>query len=274
MKGVSTMLIKQNQLLGEATAFLDTLNRIPIHENSFPARMVNIRHNPRLGKDLIQLESFLQFGQMNGINDGGYAIHLVCEANEVPSRNHLAFVVNEESLFSNVNILETYCQLKNSNFGVYIAPISDYSPYCTKLKEALMLDEAYDNYESSPNLQRYFHESIIDDAKSNITKGIASTKGAIKSSTSDAAKKLASVRKEISSKMAQAAKSTGSAKVHILRQVDKLKSLASDLKSDIVGAKNSIAHKATGMADSVRNAMKSARSSISNTVDSVKAKFD
>lgn len=289
------MLIKQNQLLGEATAFLNTLDRLLVNENTFPAQMVNVRHNSRLGKDLVQLESFLQFGQTNGVNDGGYALHLVCEANDLPSHNHLAFVVNEESLFSDISILETYCQLKNSNFNVYISPISNYSPYYTKLQEALALDEAYPTYEESPNLQRYLTESIVDDAKSKISSGVSSAQNTIKSSTKDAASKLASVRKEISAKMSKAATATGSAKVHIMRQVDKLKGLASDLKSQIVGAKNSIAHKASGVADSVRSAVRSARkrvtdgvsdigdslgkhidsakSAISNAASSVKSKF-
>lgn len=264
------MLIRQNQLLGEATAFLDTLPRIPIQENTYPARMVNIRHNSRLGKDLIQLESFLKFGQINGINDGGYAIHIISEANELPSVNHIAFVVNEESLFSDISLMETYCQLKNSNFGVYVSPISEYSQFYTRLQEALLYDDAYPDYESSPNLQRYVRESVLDDAKSEISKGISKTKSTVAGGAKEIANKLASVRKEIAKKTAQAATATGSVKVKLTQQINKLKSASRELSSKLSGVKNSIAHKAEGAASAVKTAVGNAKKSAMSQFNSAK----
>lgn len=264
------MLIKQNQLLGEATAFLDTLYRIPIEENAYPARMVNVHHNSRLGQDLIQLESFLKFGQVNGINDGGYAIHLICEANEVPSVNRIAFAVNEENLFLDISLLETYCQLKNSNFGVYVSPISDYSPFVTKLREALMFDSAYPDYESSPNLQQYVNESILGDAKESVGRGIDKVKSAASSGSKEVAGKLASIRKEIATKTAKASTMTGSAKVKLTQEINKLKSASKDLTSQLSSARNSIAHKAEGAASSVNTAVKNAKKSAVSQFNSAK----
>lgn len=252
------MLIRQNQILGEATAFLDTLYRVSLEENGYPAKMVNIRHNQRLGRDLIQLESFLKFGQMNGITDGGYAIHVVCEANGVPSTN-IAFAVNEENLFLDVSLLETYCQLKNSNFGVYVQPISDYSLFRTHLNEALLFDDAYPDYESSIYLQQYVNESILDSAKATATKGIGQAKGAVSNGTKEIASKLASIRKEIAIKSSKAAATTGTAKVKLMQQVNKLKSAAKELSSQLSGAKNSMIHRAEKASKSVRSAVHTAQ---------------
>ena len=264
------MLIKQNQLLGEATAFLDTLYRIPLSENAFPAKMVNVRHNPRLGRDLIQLESFLKFGQINGINDGGYAVHLICEANEVPSTIFIAFAVNEENLFLDTSLLETYCQLKNSNFNVYVSPISEYSPFCTKLQEALLYDDAYPDYASSPNLQRYVRESVLDDTKDSLTKGVNNAKSAVQGGSKEVAGKLASIRKEIATKTAKMATATGSAKVKLSQQINKLKSASKELTSGISRGVGSVAHKAEGVAKSVKNAVGNAKRSAVSQFDSAK----
>lgn len=262
------MLIKQNQLLGEASAFLDSLYRLPLNENSYPAKMVNVHHVSRLGRDLIQLESFLKFGQENGINDGGYAIHLICEANELESSNFVGFVVNEESLFLNTSILETYCQLKNSNFGVYINPISEYSPYVTMLREAIMLDDAYPDYESSYHLQRYVNESFSDEAKSRITKGINKAKSVANSGTKEVSSKLASVRKEIASKTDKLQNATGPAKVKLMQQINKLKTVAKELKNKFHSTASGIAHKAEGAANSVKTAVKNAQRSARQQFDS------
>lgn len=262
------MLIKQNQLLGEATAFLDTLYRLPLSENSYPAKMVNVHHVSRLGRDLIQLESFLKFGQENGVNDGGYAIHLICEANDVESVNFVDFVVNEESLFLNTSILETYCQLKNSNFNVYVNPISEYSPYRTVLKEALLFDDAYPDYASSYNLQRYVNESFADEAKSRLDKGVSKAKSVANSGAKEVSSKLASVRKEIAVKSAKLQTATGPAKVKLMQQINKLKDASKELRNKFHSVTSGIAHKAEGAANSVSTAVKNAQRSARQQFDS------
>lgn len=256
------MLIRQNQLLGEATAFLDTLYRVSPDENVYPAQMVNIHHQSRLGRDLIQLESFLQFGKMNGITDAGYAIHLICEANGVPSANHVAFAVNEENLLLDISLLETYCQLKNANFGVYVKPISDYSVFRTRLNEALMFDDAYPDYESSIYLQKYVRESVLDDAADKVNKGVGQAKDAVAGGAKEVAGKLASIRKEIANKAAKASATTGTAKVKLMQQINKLKDASSELTGKLSSAKNSIAHKAEGASNAVKSAVHNAQRAV------------
>jgi uncharacterized protein YjbJ (UPF0337 family) len=275
------MLIKQNQLLGEATSFLDSLEPLSLDEALFTPHQVSVRHNARLDQDLVQLESFLAYAQSNGIDDAGYALHRVCEANEVP-RDSLAFLANEENLLEDDELLETFVQLGEAGFPVHVAPISDGSPYYLALLEALNLDQAYDTYEESPNLINYVNESIIDDAKDKISGFASSVKskassavGTVKDKVKDGAKsiasKLASVRKEIAKKSAEMLKATGPAKVFIKRQIEKLKGAAKDLKSKLVSAKDAIGNKLSGAGKAVKDAASSVGSKFSGAADSIKS---
>ena len=286
------MLIKQNQLLGEATSFLDSLEQLTLDEASFTPYQVNVRHNQRLGQDLVQLESFLGYAQSNGIDDAGYALHRVCEANEVP-RDSLAFLANEENLLEDDELLDTFVQLYEAGFPVHVAPISDGSPYYLALLEALNLDQAYDSYEESPNLIMYVNESIIDDAKDKISGFASSVKsgvsnaastvknkvtgaaGAVKDKVSGGAKavasKLASVRKEIAKKSAEILKATGPAKVFIKRQINKLKDAAKELKAKLVRAKDAVGEKLSSAGKSIKDAASSIGDKFSGATDSVKS---
>lgn len=275
------MLIKQNQLLGEATSFLDSLEQLTLGEASFTPYQVNVRHNQRLGQDLVQLESFLEYAQSNGIDDAGYALHRVCEANEVP-RDSLAFLANEENLLEDDELLDTFVQLYEAGFPVHVAPISDGSPYYLALLEALNLDQAYDSYEESPNLIMYVNESIIDDAKDKISGFASSVKnkvtgaaGAVKDKVSGGAKavasKLASVHKEIAKKSSEMLKATGPAKVFIKRQINKLKDVAKELKAKLVRAKDAVGDKLSSAGKSIKDAASSIGDKFSGTADSVKS---
>ena len=275
------MLIKQNQLLGEATSFLDSLEQLTLDEASFTPYQVNVRHNQRLGQDLVQLESFLEYAQSNGIDDAGYALHRVCEANEVP-RDSLAFLANEENLLEDDELLDTFVQLYEAGFPVHVAPISDGSPYYLALLEALNLDQAYDSYEESPNLIMYVNESIIDDAKDKISGFASSVKnkvtgaaGAVKDKVSGGAKavasKLASVHKEIAKKSSEMLKATGPAKVFIKRQINKLKDVAKELKAKLVRAKDAVGDKLSSAGKSIKDAASSIGNKFSGTADSVKS---
>ena len=275
------MLIKQNQLLGEATSFLDSLEQLTLDEAAFTPYQVTVRHNQRLGQDLVQLESFLGYAQSNGIEDAGYALHKVCEANEVP-RDSLAFLANEENLLEDDELLDTFVQLYEAGFPVHVAPISDGSPYYLALLEALNLDQAYDSYEESPNLITYVNESIIDDAKDKISGFASSVKnkvtgaaGTVKEKVSGGAKaiasKLASVRKAIAKKSHEMLKATGPAKVFIKRQINKLKDAAKALKAKLVRAKDYVGDKISGAGRSIKNAASSIGDKFSGAADSVKS---
>lgn len=275
------MLIKQNQLFSEATALLDGLERFNLDEASIMPHQVNVIHNARLGQDLVRLEPFLEYAQTNGIDDAGFALHRVCEANDVP-RDSLAFLANEENLLANDELMETFAQMQEAGFPVYIAPISDGSPYYRRLLEAMSLDEAYDSYEESPNLITYVNESIIDDAKDRISSAasivkskIAGAAGVVKDKVSGGAKaiasKLASVRKEIAKKSHEMLKATGPAKVFIKRQIDKLKGAARALKAKLVGVKNAIGDKVSGAGQAIKDAASSVGQKFSSAADSVKS---
>lgn len=290
------MLISQSQLFGEATAFLNEMDRLEYddYENIYPATMVNITHNPRLSKDLIQLESFLQYGQLNGIDDGGYAIYRVCEANEVPLDN-LAFTVHEENLYIDPILLNTCVDLSESNFEIFISPISSDSIFYTRLTEALQYDMAYDGYENSPNLQAYVNESILDTARTKVESGAKKVKGAVSGGVKEVAGKLASIRKQIAEKTKKLWSSTGTAKVAIKRQIDKLKgafkalstkaghlkdaavskvrSIGSSIKSTASSVKNTVSNKASSAADYISDKARAAKQTASDAVNSVKNQF-
>ena len=278
------MLISQSQLFGEATAFLNEMDRLEYddYENIYPATMVNITHNPRLSKDLIQLESFLQYGQLNGIDDGGYAIYRVCEANEVPLDN-LAFTVHEENLYIDPMLLNTCIDLSESNFEIFISPISSDSIFYTRLTEALQFDMAYDGYENSPNLQAYVNESILDTARTKVESGAKKVKGAVSGGVKEVAGKLASIRKQIAEKTQKLWNSTGTAKVAIKRQIDKLKGAfkalgqkAGHLKdaavSKVRSIGSSIGNKASSVANTIKNKASGAASAAGSAKDTISNK--
>lgn len=246
------MLIRQSQLLGEATAFLDSIDRLALEESTYDPHMVTVRHNTRLGQDLVQLESFLGFAQANGIDDAGLALHRVCEANDVP-RNSLAFLVNEESIYADDEICETFAQLQEAGFPCHVARISEVNPYYTRLLEALALDEDVTTFEESTNLQKYINESIIDTAKQKAGDAYDTAKNKVKSGVDAVAKKLASVKRAIAEKMEQAKKLPASGKAFAIRQIDKLKKVAAKLKAKLVELKNSAKGKVTAAATTIKD---------------------
>jgi hypothetical protein len=299
------MLIKQNQLLGEATALLDSIEYLSLDESTIDPTMVNVRHNVRLGQDLIQLESFLGFAQCYGIEDAGLAIHRVCEANDVP-RTNLGFVANEENIIADDELADTFSQLSEAGFPCHIARISSDSTYYSALMEALELDQGYATFEESINLQNYVNESVLTDAKDKVAKGYETARDKIKqgaeyvgdkvSSGYNAAKskissgynmaknkvsgavgvvskKLASVRKAISEKMAKAKNAPASAKAMIMRQVDKLKSAAKDLKNKLYDLKGQASKKVSNVADSVASKARGVKASISSGVNNITKRF-
>lgn len=274
------MLIKQNQLLGEATALLDSIDHLSLDESAFDPSMVNVRHNARLGQDLIQLESFLGFAQCYGIEDAGLAIHRVCEANSVP-RDNLGFVANEENIIADDELADTFTQLAEAGFPCHVARISSDSLYYSSLMEALEMDQEYATLDESANCLNYLNESIITDAKDKASSGYNYAKGKVsgaygvaKNKVSGAvsviSKKLASVRKALAAKAAEAKKAPASAKALIVRQMDKLKAMAKSLKSKLFDLKDSAANKVSGAAKSAKEAGGKAVDAVSAQASKVK----
>jgi hypothetical protein len=242
--------------------------------------MVNVRHNARLGQDLIQLESFLGFAQCYGIEDAGLAIHRVCEANSVP-RDNLGFVANEENIIADDELADTFTQLAEAGFPCHVARISSDSLYYSSLMEALEMDQEYATLDESANCLNYLNESIITDAKDKASSGYNYAKGKVsgaygvaKNKVSGAvsviSKKLASVRKALAAKAAEAKKAPASAKALIVRQMDKLKAMAKSLKSKLFDLKDSAANKVSGAAKSAKEAGGKAVDAVSAQASKVK----
>lgn len=211
------MIIKENDILNNMN-ILEQMNQLYENEMTFPAAVIPVIHNKRTNHDLIQLESFLKFGKYNNITDGSLAVFNICEANNI-TMNNIGFIVNEESLYEDPEIADTYIQLCEYNFPMYVAPISKHSIYSMKLNEALILDEDCLIVEESEHILNYclfpLDESAEDTVKS-------------------VAKKLAAVKKELSNKINQLKTETNSkAKVMLNNQINKLKSSADFLKNKL-----------------------------------------
>ena len=276
------MLIKQSDLINEACAMLDNMEYITESESKISALMVPVRHNARLGEDLIQLESFVRYGMSNDISDGGRAIANICTESGAPS-DHIGFVVNEASLYEDDEVLDTFAQVKEAGFPVHVAQISEDSEFYRDLMNALTLDEAYATFEESENLKSYCEEfDPIDKMKelgSNVSNAVSNKTASAKKVLSN---KYAAVQRAIREKRAEARKATGTARVFINRQIDKLKSAASSIKSKLVSAKNAavssvksgvakVKNLGTNAANAVTSKVNAAKDSVSNFADNTKS---
>ena len=265
------MLIKQSDLINEACAMLDNMEYITESESKISALMVPVRHNARLGEDLIQLESFVRYGMSNNISDGGRAIANICTESGAPS-DHIGFVVNEASLYEDDEVLDTFAQVKEED-----------SEFYRDLMNALTLDEAYSTFEESENLKSYCEEfAPIDKMKelgSNVSNAVSNKTASAKKVLSN---KYAAVQRAIREKRAEARKATGTARVFINRQIDKLKSAASSIKSKLVSAKNAavssvksgvakVKNLGTNAANAVTSKVNAAKDSVSNFADNTKS---
>lgn len=188
-------------------------------EMTFPECVIPVIYNKRNDMDLIQLEAFLQFGKYNNINDGTEAIARICEYHNIPI-NNIGFIVNEESIYENQDISDTYIQLIENNFPIFVAPISQHSIYFMKLNEALILDDQYGYIEECPHLIEYctcpINESSMEETRKSLSK------------------KLASIQKSIADKVTEF-KNTSSktVKATLGNQIEKLKSAAEFVKNKL-----------------------------------------
>lgn len=189
------------------------------HEMTFPAVVIPVMHNERTQSDLIQLESFLKFGKYNNITDGTLAVFKICESNNIPMDN-IGFVVNEENLYVDIELAETYVQLCECNFPVYVKPISRHSIYYMKLNEALILDNNYQSIYDSEHIANYCLYSLDEEGIGDTVKSVS--------------KKLAAATKTLADKTRAFKNETSSkAKVLLKNQIDKLNSTIDFLKNKL-----------------------------------------
>lgn len=296
------MLI-QNSVIQEESmdllGLLDNLEYVAESESNYPAIMVPIQYNSRLDKDLVHLEDFVRYADYNDIDDGGYALATVCEANGVSTGN-IGFVVNEASIYADDDLYNTAKMLRENAYVVAIAPISEDSTYYRELEEALELDDEYGTFEESVNLLAYCEafetigngvnkakESIsnvynsakekmssVGDSISNAASGVANrvktnaknVKNFFSGSINKLSNKLAAIRKAIGNNVAKLGRAAGSVKDGIKNRISKLKDAASSVWSKIVSLKNKAV-------DGVSNAASTVKNKVSGAWDTVKSKF-
>lgn len=225
------MVIKESQFTESPLMLLDQLDSLSEADNmsAYPPSMVTITHVNRLDQDLIRLESFMHYSQTNGISDGGLAIAKVCEACKCPVEK-IGFMVSEANLYADDELMDTMVQISDAGFPVHLIEESEVSVYYTKLKEALVMDDPYENLSECENLKKYCSTSLFNEAS------IGEAKEAI-------AKKLAAVRKAIAEKITAMQNANGANKAFLAKQLDKLKAMANNLKGRLVDAKNNVAAK-------------------------------
>ena len=237
------MLIQESQLR-EQDSF-DFLDNVEYLDESAPysAGMVPIVYNQRLDQEMIQLESMVDYALTNGISNASEALRSICEENQA-HMNKISFVVNEYSVLADSEMADTVYQLRENGYLVNIQPISSESIYYTKLQEALKLDDQFDDYENSAHIIQYVNENVFEDASNKASEVWNSAKGHVSKNWNNMkkfasetkenmAKKYSAIKKTISEKAAKAKKATGDAKVFLLKQIDKLKKAARDLKEKI-----------------------------------------
>lgn len=263
----------------DTLSFLNKLEYLDESDCSYTPSMVNVFYNNRLDKELIKLEQFVQYADINGISDAGYAISSVCESNRV-SLSNIGFVVDEASVLADDDLVETSKFLRENGFQVVVTPESDDSLYYQELNEALDMDANY-TFEDSINLLAYCEEfspikairdfggKVYDKAadignsiKNRVSKNYNDIKDAITSSPKILSRKLASIRKAINEKQKQLSKAAGDAKIFLQRQIGKLKKAYSIVKSKLVSAKNTVVNKAKDAGNWVSNKVSGAKKKV------------
>lgn len=263
----------------DTVSFLNKLEYLDESDCSYTPSMVNVFYNNRLDKDLIKLEQFVQYADINGISDAGYAISSVCESNRV-SLSNIGFVVDEASVLADDDLVETSKFLRENGFQVVVTPESDDSLYYQELNEALDMDANY-AFEDSINLLAYCEEfspikairdfggKVYDKAadignsiKNRVSKNYNDIKDAVTSSPKILSRKLASIRKAIDGKQKQLSKAAGDAKIFLQRQIGKLKKAYNIVKSKLASAKDTVVNKAKDAGNWVSNKVSGAKKKV------------
>lgn len=274
------MILDSRSMYGysDTLNFLESMEYLDYHESYYDPTMVNIIYNQRFDKDLIKLESFIEYADSNDIDDGGYAISKVCQENQV-LLNNIGFVVEEASVLADDNVFNTAKQLRENGYMVVVEPMSKESYYYQSLDEAMTLDEGKD-FERSYNLIAFCEKfDPIGKAKEvgkSIGNKISSRYNQIKDTFSEApknlAKKLSAIKAMIADKNKKLRTAAGDAKVAIKNQISKLKKAFDVVKDKLVSAKDS-AVKAVGNAkDTVVSKAKSAGEWVSDKASAAKKK--
>lgn len=224
------MLYSQNDLrLGDSLDILDSLDYLDESECNIYPESVPVCYSLRLDQEMIQLESMINYALSIDESNVPRVINEICKANNAHS-NKISFMVNEQNLYDDKLLSETVHALRENGYLVNIKPISSKSIYYTRLQEALITDNNK-SYEDSEELQSYLNENFIMDAQDKLKNNFNRNVNNMKQAGQDIANKYAAISKTIREKYQQARELTGQAKETILRQIDKLKNMANNLRS-------------------------------------------
>lgn len=245
------MLFKQSELTGssldEAIELIDDSSFLTESESSYYPFMVSIRENSRLGLNLIEMEDLIEYANSNGIFEADKAIKSVCEENSIDDINSIGFSVNETTLISDPEMVDTVSCFKEQGFDVFINPISSLDPVY-QVSSAIV--ESMINY-SGTTQEQYFDrlfESFLNDeyideilSESEIIKNIKSNTEGIKNSITQTAtdaknyafKKLASLQSIYRQLKRKMNTTYGDAKNAVREQLDKVSKGIDYLKNKI-----------------------------------------
>ena len=224
------MLYSQNDLrLGDSLDILDSLDYLDESECNISPESVPIFYSLRLDQEMIQLESMINYALSIDESNVPRVINEICKANNAHA-NKISFMVNEQNLYDDKLLSETVHALRENGYLVNIKPISSKSIYYTRLQEALITDNNK-SYEDSEELQSYLDENFIMDAQEKLKNNFNRNVNNMKQAGQDISNKYAAISKTIREKYQQARELTGQAKETILRQIDKLKNMANNLRS-------------------------------------------
>lgn len=217
-----------------------------VEEQPVAPMMVTIVENSRLGKSLIQLESFMDYAEANNIDDAGYAIASVCEANNM-NINEVGFRVHDYSIIANEDVAETAMLMQENGFPVAVCPIGKDSYYYQQLDSALAMDEDCTTFEESPNLLEYcgVYDEAFDRVKNTVSRNLNNAKetvggvrdkisnkyntakGKVTDTADSLSKKFAALKQKAGELKAKISQAAGSAKAFLVRQYEKVKSAMS-----------------------------------------------
>lgn len=273
------MILEPYSLYGnsETLTFIESVSHLDEYETRVSPSMVNVVYNDRLDKELIKLESFVEYADSNDIDDGGLAIANICEENRIPL-NSIGFMVEESSILESDEVFDTARQLRENGFLVAVTPISSESTYYQTLEEALELDEPYSTYSDSIHLISYCEgfaplekaKEIGRSIKNRVGKNYDAIKSTLSEQPKKLAKKLSAIKKMIAEKNKQLRTAAGDAKVVIKNKISKLKDAFGVVKDKLIAAKDSAVKMAGKAKDTVVSGARYAGKWVSDRAGDVK----
>lgn len=157
------MLITESQMgyygnngLNLGLQLLNEMYYLDAEQSAYTPAMVPVVENSDLGRVIIRLEDLENFCEANGISDMGYAIHLICEADNIDP-SYIGFSIAENTILSDPDLADLSAELLNEGMCVVATPVNEDDAACLAVDMAVeqMLSEgstvmlealAYDDY--------------------------------------------------------------------------------------------------------------------------------